>query len=200
MKKVIMLLCLVSSLNGQAQALGSLLTYNTIDDFFDKKSVNHGYPYFISGDTRFKLDSLGTKIKYNIKKHKIFAYEYDNKYFINVSNMWQPFFGGNKKYIATSVFGTSIGGYIQYEKIGDGLFFVGGSVQVAGGLSIYYYRATDLKKVLTLEELIKDCPEVYNQYMISKKEKGKKNDVYSIQYVYDQNKFFQMYIECKDKH
>jgi hypothetical protein len=179
--------------------------YPTFDDFFSGKKVFYGkagkeyeggeVDFQRGGDDNvFRLDSFGKEIKLKPKKLKPFAYQKGFMKFINGWTYGEAFVGGNK-----NIYATTIGGLFEYDDEG---FVCRGNWTIAGGLSIHYYRGSDPTKKYSLEELVKDCPEVYKQYMESKKDKKqKKNDPYEGTGVYfaDQMKFFKMYLKCISK-
>src|ERR1700756_2043843 len=146
MKKIITLLTLVFCISAKAQDYQDLLTYNTIDDFFNKKGVNHGkvekFVYQFHGAELFTCDSLGIKIKYSIKDHKIFAYEYDyKKCLINAASFGETFFCGNKQYFATCQIGT-----VDYDTTSSRFWFATEGKTGNSKVNYYYYRASEPTK------------------------------------------------------
>lgn len=197
MKKIIVLLAIVFSFTVKAQtALNEyLLTYTTIDDFFNKKFTNHGVIYRSFNLISFKCDSANTSIKYNVKDHNIFAYEFSSIPRIIAENVGEIFIGGNKSYFITSSIGSLMGNVLSFEKANDALYLITDTLFVSRKITIKCYKAAEPKKGLTLEELLQDCPMVYDQYMKAKQEN--KSVIDYKEYLLEQLKYFRMYIECK---
>jgi hypothetical protein len=171
MKKtyLVLLVILFANLNVKAQVEPYLSGYKTFDDFFANKKVLVGKWIELSSDRKFKCVDTVTqkKFKVNMKELNFIGYTYGfkNQKFIydSIKDTYYNFICGNRGLLV-----------IFTCCIASGSFDANGNLLSATfmsdeGSNFYFVKNLDFKnRKKDFEEIIKDKPKIYQQYLDEK--------------------------------